>query len=111
MKTEQLNGHKTSVMEKDVKTGRGEGLCSLCTRAQDCTFPSRPLLHGCEEFEGMARSPVDTIEAYMSQEAKRKKQSPPAPSSLKGLCRNCEILEGCTYSKPEGGVWHCEEYR
>jgi hypothetical protein len=24
---------------------------------------------------------------------------------------NCETRETCTYSKPEEGIWHCEEYR
>jgi hypothetical protein len=28
----------------------------------------------------------------------------------KGLCMNCANRETCLYPKPEGGVWHCEEY-
>jgi len=28
-----------------------------------------------------------------------------------GLCVNCEDRETCVYPKPDGGVWHCEEYR
>ena len=28
----------------------------------------------------------------------------------KGLCVNCANRETCLYPKPEGGVWHCEEY-
>jgi len=111
MKTEQLNGHAATVVEREQKPGRGSGLCSLCTRGEDCTFSSRPLLHECDEFEGMSRNPVATIEAYMSHEARKKKQAlPPVSSGPRGLCRNCENLEGCTYAKPEGGVWHCEEY-
>jgi hypothetical protein len=27
-----------------------------------------------------------------------------------GLCSICEIREACRFPKPEGGVWHCEEY-
>jgi hypothetical protein len=27
-----------------------------------------------------------------------------------GLCSNCDNRETCTYPKPEGGVWRCEEY-
>jgi hypothetical protein len=27
-----------------------------------------------------------------------------------GLCSNCEKREACTYVKPEGGVWRCDEY-
>lgn len=28
----------------------------------------------------------------------------------RGLCVNCANRETCLYPKPEGGVWHCEEY-
>jgi hypothetical protein len=28
----------------------------------------------------------------------------------KGLCMNCANRDTCLYPKPEGGVWHCEEY-
>jgi len=28
----------------------------------------------------------------------------------KGLCVNCAKRETCTISKPEGGIWRCEEY-
>jgi hypothetical protein len=27
-----------------------------------------------------------------------------------GLCASCAIYERCTLPKPEGYVWHCEEY-
>jgi len=28
-----------------------------------------------------------------------------------GLCSICENRPACAFPKPEGGVWHCEEYR
>ncbi len=31
--------------------------------------------------------------------------------SARGLCSNCENSGSCNYPKPEGGVWHCEEYK
>ncbi len=34
----------------------------------------------------------------------------PAGRSL-GLCMNCENRFSCTFPVPEGGVWHCEEYK
>jgi hypothetical protein len=34
----------------------------------------------------------------------------PSDSHL-GLCGLCEDRSTCTYPRPEGGVWHCEEYR
>jgi hypothetical protein len=27
-----------------------------------------------------------------------------------GLCVNCEHRTTCRYPKPEGGLWHCEDY-
>ncbi len=29
---------------------------------------------------------------------------------FKGLCVNCANRHTCLCPKPEGGVWHCEEY-
>jgi hypothetical protein len=29
---------------------------------------------------------------------------------FEGLCVNCANRETCLVPKPEGGVWHCEEY-
>jgi hypothetical protein len=29
---------------------------------------------------------------------------------FKGLCLNCENRKTCIFSKPEEGVWRCEEY-
>jgi hypothetical protein len=33
------------------------------------------------------------------------------PSIHRGLCINCDVRETCTFPKPEGGVWFCEEYQ
>jgi len=30
---------------------------------------------------------------------------------FKGLCVNCDHRFECRLPRPEGGVWHCEEYR
>lgn len=30
---------------------------------------------------------------------------------FKGLCMNCDNRFDCLLPRPEGGVWHCEEYR
>jgi hypothetical protein len=29
---------------------------------------------------------------------------------FKGLCSNCDRRHDCTFSKPVGGVYHCDEY-
>jgi len=32
------------------------------------------------------------------------------PANDRGLCVNCAKREGCNLPRPDGGVWHCEEY-
>ena len=85
------------------------GLCSTCVNASTCGYrrvPSQPVWDCCD-FEPEV-APVNL--------------SPPTVSPLKsiaegenpgghaGLCVNCGQRETCTFPKPEGGVWHCEEY-
>ena len=38
-------------------------------------------------------------------------QAPTAdPGSVRGLCATCAKRSSCAFQRPEGGVWHCEEY-
>jgi len=85
---------------------RYRGLCTQCVHASTCTFPrdpSRPI-RSCDEFEEhpslRSRAPARTV-------------APEGPSAgvpeLKGLCRHCAIRLTCTFPKPEGGIWHCDE--
>jgi hypothetical protein len=87
------------------------GLCSTCKRASTCTFPrdpNRPVLQ-CDEFVGYEYTP-DKKKSSSSDSESKVTISDSAKSSYKGLCRLCEKRETCTYPKPEGGVWHCDEY-
>ena len=34
-----------------------------------------------------------------------------ADNRFAGLCVNCDQRLVCRYDRPEGGVWHCEDYR
>lgn len=91
------------------------GLCETCIKAETCVYqrdPNRPVLQ-CEEFDGYEpktmkkpdtnplRSNVDQVESSAQE-----KDS----NMFVGLCSNCENRHTCVYPKPEGGVWHCEEY-
>jgi hypothetical protein len=81
-------------------------LCSTCKHAAACggrSTPERPIFF-CEEFE--VSGP-----AAPSPPERPAESSPAAPGDYKGLCMNCEDRGTCTIPKPEGGVWHCEEYR
>jgi hypothetical protein len=44
--------------------------------------------------------------------ARRSEQGEPEEVvHFKGLCMNCDHRFECRLPRPEGGVWHCEEYR
>lgn len=40
----------------------------------------------------------------------RKKREKKHEDSELGLCVNCENRVNCNFSKPEGGVWYCEQF-
>lgn len=92
------------------------GLCSYCKSESVCTFirdPNRPV-YECDEFEeihyvSLRVSNQKKISPIHSSKNLPSPQDP--PSSYKGLCMNCEQKASCIYPKPEGGVWHCEEYQ
>ncbi len=90
------------------------GLCSSCRSTLTCTFPrtpGQPILQ-CDEFDGYSFSPLDVSPIPRLPTALSPSSRPAEDSNtLRGLCRDCERLRTCTYPKPEGGVWHCEEYQ
>jgi hypothetical protein len=90
------------------------GLCADCQNAPKCTFPripGRPVRH-CEEFKGN-ESAADrnySCEGTFPLCSGFDSEAVDYRARL-GLCANCANREACTFPKPEGGVWHCEEYR
>jgi hypothetical protein len=85
------------------------GLCHTCNHAGVCTFPRRegqPVL-SCDEFEGASNVAVPTA-------AVQRFDNPVAVvadrQSCPGLCGICARRETCTFPKPDGGVWHCDEF-
>jgi hypothetical protein len=88
------------------------GLCMSCKNASSCTFPrdpTRPAFY-CEEFE------VATTASTMSFGEDRglvtgSDASDEDSEEFIGLCSDCEVRRDCTFPKPEGGIWCCEEYR
>jgi len=85
------------------------GLCSTCRRAGTCTFPrskDRPVRF-CEEFDGEEGKPALTVvphQEVLDQEALADREKYP------GICSTCAKRDTCTFPKPEGGVWQCEEF-
>jgi len=90
------------------------GLCSSCVHAPDCTFPrfAGQAVIQCEEwgFE-MAAPEAAQEQARVAPLAARSTPRVVPEPLAKGLCATCEEYPTCEYAKPEGGVWHCEEYR
>jgi hypothetical protein len=92
------------------------GLCSNCARAPQCVYPrppGRPVVE-CDEYEcaprgtgrllasGRGAAPLPTAPVAEASETS---------GNCAGLCTNCANLAHCTFPRPEGGIWHCEEYR
>ena len=90
------------------------GLCSSCVHTPYCTFrrfADQAVIH-CEGWSGDS-APRETLETPGVDTPPPWRGAPlPSRQALpKGLCATCEEYPACAFAKPEGGVWHCEEYR
>jgi len=62
----------------------------------------------------MTRKPPREKNEREAEEAGARPSKPSekkAVERFKGLCMNCDNRFECQLPRPEGGVWHCEEYR
>ncbi len=106
------NGVKQKILTEPKKNF---GLCSCCSCAPACTYSrdsGRPVLQ-CEEFDGISHSLNQMVTWVGKPSVNRFSEPTPDAQSLgilRGLCAYCDGLNTCTYPKPEGGVWHCDEY-
>lgn len=83
-------------------------LCTTCNNAPECISRKniiRPV-YFCENYDDFI--PQKTVEIEV--EATPERVSEDAIYEFKGLCVNCDHRNTCAFPKPEGGVWHCEEY-
>jgi hypothetical protein len=86
-----------------------QGICFSCTNLIVCIFikgSSQPVMF-CEEFANdgiaMVTSTREKQEAFTEYKV--------STEGHKGLCVTCENCDNCSFTKQEGGVWHCEEYQ
>ena len=89
------------------------GLCSTCRHAPNCTYPGdvqRPAFY-CEEFEIEITAAKNTSEYGISETTASSTAVAEESTELIGLCNDCESRQTCVFPKPEGGIWHCEEYQ
>jgi hypothetical protein len=90
----------------------GVGLCRTCVRAPECTFPRDPKrpVRSCDEFEGADASRSERTPRMVAASVFPLDGAPErGGTELKGLCVQCARRHTCTYPKPAGGVWHCDE--
>jgi hypothetical protein len=92
-------------MPAKMKSDR-DGLCSSCINALTCVYRTARGFDAiyCEMFDNGVR-PFAAEDSCKGAE----------PASIleglgEGLCVNCANREMCALPRPDGGVWHCEEY-
>jgi hypothetical protein len=65
----------------------------------------------CEEFEAFAcELKGQPVKPKITPVKENPGATPKETPRYFGLCFNCKHTETCTFPKPAGGVWHCEEY-
>ena len=92
------------------------GLCPTCNNSPVCVYRKMRGFDAlfCEMFDGYGfprEGEYREGNPAPPRGATRAEPRTPAAETLTGLCSNCENRNECTYPRPEGGVWHCEEYR
>lgn len=103
---------QTSTMSERSRIANREwypGLCTTCVHEPACTFPrseDRPVTT-CDEFEGAVEAKIrQAVESPRFDE----RFSVANREWFPGLCLTCEKRETCTFPKPEGGVFSCDEF-
>ena len=88
-------------------TYRPAGPCGTCEDHDGSTFQRTAVapVRSRAELDGGRPSAARPRPA-----AVRVTPEPPATPRVLGLCGDCRIAATCTLPRPDGGVWHCEEY-
>ena len=86
------------------------GLCVTCNNAGTCSFrasDAHRLVWYCELFDCFVEveEVVEAAKAILDSQPLEK-----GYGKYDGLCANCKNCLTCIFTKPEGGIWHCEEY-
>ena len=91
------------------------GLCATCSIVDTCVSAKNggyPVVE-CEEYAADERTFSEIVEVTAPSPAKKASlvvKTTEEERVVEGLCETCIYRETCTFQKPEGGVWHCEEY-
>ena len=96
-----------------INNSRYPTLCSSCKHASTCTFPKdpeRPSFY-CEEFELEITPKMYTADGVKQHSKIPESAELNGTRKFIGLCCDCENRQNCIFPKPEGGIWHCQEYQ
>ena len=104
----KMAGHNSERCEMYSRS-EARGICATCEHASDCIYRanSSGTILQCEEFQMPLPRPTDPP---VSVRPRPTSNDGKHSTKFLGLCSNCDNRETCTYTKPEGGVWRCEEY-
>lgn len=107
------SGRPTAKPAEGEERREYRGLCATCRNAPHCTFArsAEQIVLQCEEFEGYAPAPRSARTMKVPESTPPLSRTENSDAERMGLCKTCASSETCAFSKPEGGVWHCEEYR
>src|SRR3974377_1147908 len=109
-RTTMASQETTRAVSRDMQSI--EGLCRTCSKAEGCTFPrdaSRPVW-SCDEFDGSTLAPIlPSARGFAAPGLRRVREELDEAREIKGLCTECANRSTCSYPKPPGGVWHCDE--
>lgn len=90
------------------------GICTTCNYMKTCIYIlkiDRPI-HFCEEFDDIMKcnSQPKTESSQCKTSSSKAESQNASNKTYLGLCSNCKFNRFCSFPKPEGGVWHCEEF-
>ncbi|HOA74416.1 MAG TPA: hypothetical protein PL151_03485 [Phycisphaerae bacterium] len=103
---------RTGIPKQSESTGCDEPLQDLCSNCENAETharrgrPKRPI-YFCEEFEVSSAAPSPGPD----HNVREPRMETHSASGRMGLCVNCENAATCCLPKPDGGIWHCEEYQ
>lgn len=92
------------------------GLCPNCVNLDICSLAAesgRQVFY-CEEFasdDGIPALASQPVQSPVDGEIVREDARQNGAADHAGLCATCRNRDDCVFSKHEGGVWRCEEYR
>ena len=95
---------KNKSAQKEVAAIRFNDLCTNCMQRDNCSICNarKSAIQYCEEYEAATLQGI--------QWDNRPPVASPKPPVEAGICVNCEKRATCSVERPDGGIWHCEEY-